>query len=182
MRELVADMLITLDSYALGEGAPAFFGYDGPELQRWIDAQASAPEELLMGRVTYELFSAMEQGGKGDPHMTERPKRVFSNTLQAPLAWKGSRLVRGELIGEVRTLKAQEGERLRTVGSLSVVKSLLRAGLVDRLRLLVFPLILGDTGREPLFAELPDIELELMRSTVLDGRILALEYRPKPPR
>jgi riboflavin biosynthesis pyrimidine reductase len=64
------------------------------------------------------------------------------------------------------------------MGSLSVVKALLRAGLVDRLRLIVFPQILGETGREPLFSELHDIDLDLVKTGVLDGRLVALEYRP----
>jgi riboflavin biosynthesis pyrimidine reductase len=58
-----------------------------------------------------------------------------------------------------------------------VVKALMGAGLVDRLRLVVFPLILGETGREPLFAGYPDISLELVGTGVLDGRLVTLEYR-----
>ncbi len=83
-----------------------------------------------------------------------------------------------DLVEEVRSLKAQSGDPLRTIGSLSVVKSLLEAGLVDRLRLVVFPQILGETGREPIFAGLPDVDLELIETNVLDGRLVTLEYRP----
>lgn len=181
MRELVADMLISLDGYALGEGAAPFFGMLGPDLQRWLDDQEATPEVLLMGRLTYELFSPENPNPPegNDRSMTNVPKVVFSSTLREPLAWANSRLLRGELAEAVSSLKNQEGERLRTVGSLTLVKGLLRAGLVDKLRLLVFPLILGDSGREPLFAELPDIQLELLSSTVLDGSILELEYQPQ---
>jgi hypothetical protein len=63
------------------------------------------------------------------------------------------------------------------IGSLSLVSQLLRAGLVDRLRLLVFPLIAGETGQEPAFARLPDIGLDLVGQSVLDGRIVLSEYR-----
>jgi riboflavin biosynthesis pyrimidine reductase len=59
-----------------------------------------------------------------------------------------------------------------------VVKALMEAGLVDRLRLVVFPQILGETGRGPIFAGLPDIDLELVGTDVLDGRLVALKYRP----
>jgi riboflavin biosynthesis pyrimidine reductase len=59
-----------------------------------------------------------------------------------------------------------------------VVKALLEAGLVDPLRLVVFPQILGETGREPIFAGLPDVDLELIETNVLDGRLVTLEYRP----
>ena len=79
---------------------------------------------------------------------------------------------------EVRSLKAQTDDLLRTIGGLSVVKALPRVDLVDRLRLVVFPLILGETGREPIFAGLPDIGLELVGTDVLGGHLVALEYRP----
>jgi RibD C-terminal domain len=72
---------------------------------------------------------------------------------------------------------------LRTIGGLSLVSQLLGAGLVDRLRLLVFPLIAGETGQEPAFARLPDIGLDLVGQSVLDERIVLSEYRPSgvPP-
>ena len=59
-----------------------------------------------------------------------------------------------------------------------MVKALLEAGLVDPLRLVVFSQILGETGRETIFAGLPDVDLELIETNVLDGRLVTLEYRP----
>lgn len=108
--------------------------------------------------------------------MNELPKLVVSTTLKEPLAWSKSTLASD--LDEIRALKQQSGDPLRTIGSLSLVKNLLQNGLVDSLRLMVFPLILGDTGREPFSAEFPDIKLELVESKVLDARLLALEYRP----
>jgi len=133
-----------------------------------------------MGRVTYEAMSAIvrDQPVEGADRMNELPKVVFSRTLGEPLEWENSRLAEADLVEEVRSLKAQTGDPLRTIGSLSVVKALLEAGLVDRLRLMVFPQILGNTGREPIFAGLPDIDLELAGTNVLDGRLVTLEYRP----
>ena len=181
MRELIADMFITLDGYAFGEGAPAYFGYPGPDLERWIDEHVADPQVLLMGRLTYEALLAYAQtepeAEKDADRMNKLPKVVFSATLQGSLEWNNSRLA-ADLLGEVRSLKTQNGDPLRTIGSLSVVKGLLVEGLVDRLRLIVFPQILGDTGREPLFADLPDIDLELIDTKVLDGRLVTLEYRP----
>jgi riboflavin biosynthesis pyrimidine reductase len=66
---------------------------------------------------------------------------------------------------------------LRTIGSPSLVRSLFRLGLVDRLRVLVFPMIHGVVGEEPVFAELPDTELDLTGTTVLDNRLVLLDYR-----
>jgi dihydrofolate reductase len=169
-----------LDGYAYGEGAPAYFGYPGPDLERWIDEHLATPQVLLMGRVTYEAMSAIvrDQPVEGRDRMNELPKVVFSGTLGEPLEWNNSRLAKGDLVEEVRSLKAGTDDPLRTIGSLSVVRALMGAGLVDRLRLVVFPQILGDTGREPAFAGLPDINLELVGTDVLDGRLVMLEYRP----
>jgi len=79
---------------------------------------------------------------------------------------------------EIRALKEEPGDPLRSVGSLSLVKNLAELRLVDRLRLVVFPQILGATGREPILAGLPDIDLELVDNQVLDSRLVLLEYRP----
>ena len=110
--------------------------------------------------------------------MNELPKVVFSRTLREPLAWNNSRLAEADLLDEVRSLKAGTDDPLRTLGSLSVVRALMEAGMVDLLRLVVFPQILGGTGREPIFAGLPDVDLELVDTNVLDGPLVVLEYRP----
>jgi len=75
-------------------------------------------------------------------------------------------------------MKAEGDRPLRTTGSLSLVRQLARAGLVDRLRLLLFPLIAGDAGREALFADMASADLELADHRTLDGRVLLVEYRP----
>jgi dihydrofolate reductase len=180
MRELIADVFVTLDGHAYGEGAPAYFGYLGPDFERLIEDDVAEPQVLLMGRKTYEMMWGIvrDRPVEGADRMNELPKVVFSGTLEGPLEWNNSRLVKSNLTDEVRSLKAEGGEPLRTMGSLSVVKALMEAGLVDRLKLVVFPLILGETGREPLFAGYPDIGLELVGTDVLDGRLVALEYRP----
>jgi dihydrofolate reductase len=116
MRELIADLFVTLDGYAYGEGAPAYFGYLGPDLERLIDDNVAAPQVLLMGLVTYEMMSAIvrDQPVEGRDRMNELPKVVFSGTLEEPLEWNNSRLVKGDLVDEVRSLKAEGGDPLRT--------------------------------------------------------------------
>lgn len=177
---LTADLFVTLDGFALGEGAPAYFGYFGPELERWVLDELAKPQRLVLGRTTYELLWEPAQRSTDEPsrRMNELPKRVFSTTLEEPLARSNATLATSSLRDEIQGLKQQPGDPMRMIGSLSLVKSLLQLGLVDRLRLVVFPLVLGNTGREPLFARLPDIHLELLESTVLDARLLVLEYHP----
>jgi dihydrofolate reductase len=180
MRELTVDLFITLDGFARGEESPAYFGYLGPDLQRWIDDELARRQVVLMGRVTYETMAAISQAGDYDDanRMTDLPKVVFSRTLQEPLAWANTRLVSSDPAEAIHELKEEPGDLLRTIGSPSLVKSLLRLGLVDRLRLIVFPQILGATGLEPIFSDLPDLDLELIEANVLDSRLLAVEYRP----
>jgi dihydrofolate reductase len=173
--ELTADLFVSADGYALGENSGPYFGYGGPELDRWIAGELGQPHLDVMGRVTYEALAAMSAAG--DP-MTAQPKAVVSGTLREPLAWANTRLLGGDGGTAIAALKRESPVPLRTVGSLSLVRSLFALGLVDRLRLAVFPLVLGPDGRQPWFAGFPRAGLDLVASTVLDGRIVLLEYRP----
>lgn len=110
--------------------------------------------------------------------MSALPKLVFSSALQEPLAWKNTRLLKGAVADEIRALKQQRGDPLRSIGSISLVKSMMELGLVDRLRLMVFPVILGSAGREPIYAGYPQADIALIDMNVLDSRLIALEYRP----
>ena len=179
MVELTADLFVSADGYALGENAGPYFGYGGPDLDGWIQAQLAEPHLDLMGRVTYEAMAAIAVASD-DPataRMTAQPKAVVSNTLQEPLTWPNTRLLRGDAGAAITALKKESGVPLRTVGSLTLVRSLFGLNLVDRLRLAVFPLVLGPDGREPWYASYPRAGLDLLASTVLDGRIVLNEYR-----
>jgi dihydrofolate reductase len=76
-------------------------------------------------------------------------------------------------------MKREDGAPMRVIGSLSLVRSLLRLGLVDRLRIMVFPQILGATGQEPILKGLPDIDLRLNATQVLGARLVLLDYSPE---
>ena len=78
----------------------------------------------------------------------------------------------------VRSLKAESTRGLRTIGSLILCRSLLQAGLVDRFRVVVFPVITGSTGRERIYDGYPDVGLEMVASRTFDGRLQLLEYVP----
>jgi dihydrofolate reductase len=175
MAELVADLFISLDGFAKGVDSGPFFDYAGPELDDWVRAAVSAPHLMLMGRVTYTELAEMSGVDTG---MDAQPKAVFSNTLREPLVWANTRLLSGDLAETIRNLKRDSDVPLRSIGSLTLVRGMLERGLVDRLRLMVFPLILGDAGREPALAGYPGTKLQLVDTTVLDGRLVMLEYAP----
>ncbi len=180
MRELITDLFISLDGFASGVNQPAYFGYFGQELGGWVRDHLAEPQVLLMGRVTYEMLASFSASATDElsARMRELPKVVFSGKLQDPLVWKNTRVLSGTLADEIKALKEQRGDPLRTIGSVSLVKSLMQQGLVDRLRLMVFPLLLGSAGREPIFANYVHTRLDLTQTRVLDSRLVLMEYRP----
>lgn len=180
MGTMTVDWFTSLDGYGLGEGWPPYFGLEGPGMFDWVMEQQERPHTILMGATTYGEMSAIVQDLGDDPtfeSLMQTPKIVFSSHLQEPLSWVNTELVREDAIAHVRMLKEQS-KSMRTIGSLSLGRSLLTAGLVDRLRVMVFPLVLGNTGRQPVYEGLPDLSLELISSRTLDGRLMLLDYKP----
>jgi len=180
MRELTADLFISLDGFASGAHEAAYFGYFGPELGDWVRKNLDERQVILMGRVTYEILAQFSASATDEvsARMSALPKVVCSSTLHEPLAWQNTSLIKGAVADEIKALKQQKGDPLRCIGSIRLVKSLVKLGLVDRFRLMVFPLILGENGKEPIYADYPRLPLELVNTTVLDSRLLLLEYRP----
>ena len=183
MAELTADLFVSLDGFAAGADAGPFFDYGGPELDRWVRDHLNQPHLILMGRVTYEALAQISSSAADDVgiRMNAQPKAVFSNTLSEPLAWQNTRLISGDLGEQVRTLKRESRDPVRSIGSLTLVRGLLGLGLVDRLRVTIFPLLLGGDGREPAYAGYPRTGLDLVGTRVLDSRIIMLDYRPSAP-
>jgi dihydrofolate reductase len=181
VRELRVDMFSTVDGYGGGgpQSAP-YWGYGGPGLQAWIDAQLAEEHIMLMGATTYRQLSEIVANGDDPtfPRMAQLPKIVFSKTLAPPLTWANTTIVDEPAETAVPALKATaDGLPMRTIGSPSLVRSLFRLGLVDRLRIMVFPAIHGAAGAGPVFAELPDLRLSLIGTTVIDERLVLLDYR-----
>jgi dihydrofolate reductase len=183
MTELTADLFVSLDGFAAGVDAGPFFGYGGPELDRWVRDQLIRPQLVVMGRVTYEVMAKISAAATDDisTRMTDLPKAVFSNTLGEPLAWQNTRLIGGDPAEGMRALKRQSPDPLRSIGSLTLVRGLLELGLVDRLRVTIFPLLLREAGLEPAYAGYSRAGLELTGTRVLDSRIVMLDYRPGAP-
>jgi dihydrofolate reductase len=180
MAELIADMFISLDGYAAGENVGPFFGLGGPELDARLREVLDQPQLVLMGRYTYLAMAGISMPGTDEVSrkMNERPKAVVSNTLSEPLEWENTRLIRGDLGEAISALKQTSDVPLRTIGSMALVASLMKLGLVDLLRVTIFPVTLGSDGREPMYAGFPRGEFGLVTCRVLDSRLVMLEYRP----
>ncbi len=180
MPELLVDFITSLDGCASADGWPGYWGMEGPEYLAWLDESPELAYTTLMGATTYRLMSEFA-ATSDDPsfvQLTQVPKVVFSSTLSEPLAWANTRLVGEDPVEAVRSLKAESGDGLRTIGSLTLCRSLLKAGLVDRFRVVVFPVITGSTGQERIYDGYPDVGLEMVAGRTFDGRLQLLEYVP----
>jgi len=180
MSNLKVDFIISLDGYGGADGWPGYWGMEGPEYLAWNASDSAAEYTTLMGATTYRLMSGFAADMADDPGMAAlgaMPKVVFSSTLEEPLEWANTELVATDAVEAVRAMK-ERGEALRTLGSVSLCRSLLKAGLVDRFRVVVFPVITGATGNDRIFDAYPDVALELVESRLFDGRLQMLEYVP----
>lgn len=179
MSELVCELIVSLDGFARGLRSPGYFGYFGPDFADWVATNTAVPHRMLIGRKSYELLNTIppEVRDAGWRAMAATPGWLFTRTLETS-TWPGLKIVSEDVVEFVQGVKESDGPELRTLGSLSLVRQLLRAGLVDRLKLVICPLVLPQTGVEPTFQGLPDMGFDLVSTQVLDGRVLLLEYRP----
>jgi dihydrofolate reductase len=187
MPELMVDFITSLDGYGAAEGWPGWWGMEGPEYLAWLGDQPEADYTVLMGANTYRLMSGLATDGEpGTDALAGLSKIVFSSTLREPLSWANTRLIAQDPVEAVRELKVEGRESMRTMGSLTLCRSLLAAGLVDRFRVVVFPVITGSSGRERVYDGYPDVSLGLVSNRTFDGRLQLLEYTPTvlagPPR
>ncbi|TMF59139.1 MAG: dihydrofolate reductase [Chloroflexi bacterium] len=168
MRKLIANEWMSLDgvvqapSYA-DEDMTGGFAHGGwharyfdDRSMDWVIDSVTGAGGFLLGRGTYELFAAHWPNAPEDQQVLAKPlnalpKYVASTTLSEPLAWEHSTLLRGDLVGAVRALKAQQGLDLHVIGSPGLVQSLLVHGLIDELQLMIDPLTLG--GGKRLFQD-----------------------------
>jgi dihydrofolate reductase len=182
MSTLMVDFIISLDGYGAAEGWPGYWGMEGPEYLAWIGEGAENEHTALMGATTYRLmsdFAAQMPDEPGLAALTAVPKLVFSSTLEKPLSWANTELVEGDAVEAVRDRKQRDARPLRTIGSVSLARSLLQAGVVDRFRVVVFPVITGATGTDRIFDGYPDVALDLVEHRTFDGRLQLLEYVPR---
>jgi len=184
MSRLTADFFVSLDGYASRgqEGQRWLFEHFEARLLGYLQSVLVEPQTLVMGRKTYTAMADYWMASK-EPQagpMNAHPKLVFSTTLSGPLGWTNARLAARPLAEEIRALARSAGE-IRTLGSLSLVRQLLDLGLVDRLRLLVFPEILGSSGTQPIYRGYPNLHWRLRSYSEVGDGVLLLEYAPRHP-
>jgi dihydrofolate reductase len=181
------DVFSSIDGFGSTNGDwGGYWGKQGPELLDRRLAVYGEQQRMVFGRNTYCEFARMlgsssQESEVRDPwvaRMTSMPATVVSTTLQGPLDWPNATIENGDAIDVVARLKAESEVPLRSHGSLSMNRSLMAGGLVDRVQLTLFPVITGKTGLTPIFQGAADFDLELLESRTLDGNIQELIYRP----
>jgi dihydrofolate reductase len=175
MRKIVASLFVSLDGVV---EAPEtwHFPYFNDEMGQIVGDQMAGRDTMLLGRRTYEEFAKFWPDQTGDiaDEMNGTPKLVASTTLDT-VEWANSTLIKGDVGQALTALKRGPGKDISIVGSATLVRSLLGAGVLDELHLLVHPIVVGRGQR--LFADEPDtIPLQLAESTTLSTGVLSLSY------
>ena len=172
MRKLKLAMYVSLDGVVEGPSWTAPYWND--ELSDLQAEYLYSSDALVLGRVTYETFAASFAGQKGGiaDAMNNMPKVVVSKTL-AKAEWQNSVLIKGT--DELSKLKQQQGRNIGVSGSPTLVRAMIREGLLDQLQLMIFPIVLGSGKR--LFAEDGNrVQLELADSRATKTGVLLVRY------
>ena len=184
-RKLVVFNMISLDGFFAGPNGELDWHVVDDEFNRFAEEQTPQWGGLVFGRVTYEMMAAYwptEEGTRDDPvvakAMNELPKLVASRTLKS-VDWENSRLAHDDIEAQLAKLKQEDGNDLAIFGSANLIASLLPAGLIDEVRLMVSPVVLGQG--KPLFLDV----YEMLKFHLIDTRTFAsgnvlLSYDMKP--
>jgi dihydrofolate reductase len=162
-------------------GPPDFWGqifkYHSNDVSGYLDNLLFAPDALLLGRITYEGFAEIwpSREGKMADRINIMPKYVASRTLKEPLAWNAT-LIQGDPVKEIGKLKQEPGQDLLQYGVGELTHTMLKYGLVDELRLLVFPFTFGKGPR--VFENMDINTLKLLDTKTFSSGVIALHYQP----
>lgn len=174
------DFFCSVDGYGSAEGWPGYWGKEGPELIQDRVQTFSQDQVLVFGATTFQEFRTYVTQFD-EPYyasLAELPKIVFSSTLEEPLGWANSTVLNEDAVMAIERLKRTTDLPMRSHGSITLNRALLAAGLVDRIEMMVFPAVTGRSGRASLLQSGAEFDLDLIESTVFDGRTVKLVYAP----
>jgi dihydrofolate reductase len=189
MRKLIVSTFLTLDSVMQAPGGPGedpsggfdhegwMAGYWDEQIESVMGEWMSPPFDFVLGRKTYEIFAAYwpHSDDPGAELINAATKHVASTTLKE-LEWENSKLIEGEVPEGVRTLKEEDGPELQVHGSANLIQTLLKHGLIDEFRLLIFPLVLGK-GKRLFDGGTVPAGLDLATSQILSSGAIKAVYR-----
>ena len=189
MRELIVNSFVSLDGVMQAPGGPEedpsggfeqggwSFGYWDEQMQTAMGESMSKPFDLVLGRKTYEIFAAFwpySDDPAAEP-LNQATKHVASTTLKE-VEWENSTLIEGGVPEGVRALKEEDGPELQVHGSANLIQSLLEHGLIDEIRVWIFPLVLG-RGKRLFEGDTVPAGMELASSQVSSTGVIMATYR-----
>jgi dihydrofolate reductase len=187
MRKVIVSEYVSLDGVMEDPGGAEEFEHGGwhnpffvEEIGKYKFDELFASDALLLGRVTYQGFAAAwpsmtDEAGFAD-RMNSLPKFVVSTTLEEPLEWNNSRLIKGDVAEEVSKLKQEPGQDILIYGSGDLVHTLMQHDLIDEYRLMFFPVVLGSGKR--LFKDGINTTLSLVETKTFSSGVVVLSYQP----
>jgi dihydrofolate reductase len=183
MRKSTVFNLMTLDGYIAGDNGDISWHNVDEEFQELANAASNSGNTLLFGRVTYEIMAGFwptDEALKTDPivaaGMNSSEKIVFSRTLRTA-DWNNTRLVKDDMLGEVRRLKQGSGKDLTILGSGSIVSQLAQEGLIDEYNILLNPVVIGK-GRTMFEGMTKKLALKLIETRRFGNGNMLLKYEP----
>ncbi|MGE5041700.1 MAG: dihydrofolate reductase family protein [Candidatus Levyibacteriota bacterium] len=194
MRRIITTTMITLDGVMQAPGVSKEDESEGFKYGGWQvgwDKEADAitdriqaePLDLLFGRRTYDIFAGYWPHHEDEPHWGKpysKAKKYVVSHKPVKLPWKNSQLISGDVVGEIKKLKDSNGPNLWVWGSSSLIQTLLKNNLIDRMYLWIFPLTIG-TGKK-LFAEgtIPE-RFKMVDGKITSNGIIFAAYEPSTP-
>ena len=181
MRKLIVEVETSVDGSMGGEHADFWkqlFRFHSPDVHEYLNELLFTPDALLMGQKTYEFFATVwpARQGKDADRINSMPKYVASRTMKEPLRWNAT-LIKGDVAEEIRTLKQQPGGSLLQYGVGELTRTMLEHGLVDELRILVYPFAFGEAPR--IFDHMGVHTLKLLDTKTFSSGVVALRYQPE---
>jgi dihydrofolate reductase len=180
MRKLIVEAEVSLDGAMGGENTDFWqqvFPFHSPDIDQYLDELLFMPDALLMGQKTYEFFATVwpTREGKGADRINNMPKYVASRTLKEPLRWNAT-LIKGDVVEEIKKLKQESGGSLLQYGVGELTDTMFKHGLVDELRIVMFPFTFGEGPR--VFEHMGVNTLKLLETKTFSSGALALHYQP----
>jgi dihydrofolate reductase len=180
MRKITVEVEVSVDG-AMGSESMDFwnqvFQFHSEDVQAYLNDLLFMPDALLMGQKTYAAFAEIwpARQGKDADRINSMPKYVASRTLKEPLTWNAT-LIKGEAVEEISKIKQEPGKGLLQYGVGELTHTMLQAGLVDELRILVYPFTFGEGPY--IFEHMGVNTLKLLETKTFNSGTVALHYQP----
>jgi dihydrofolate reductase len=178
MRKIIVSTMVSANG-VMEDPQNWSFDYWSDELGAYVRDQLFASDAVIAGRVTYEAFAEAWSARAGADDFADRinslPKFVASRTLKEPLTWN-STLIKGDVVAEIAKLKQQSGQNILQYGTGELTHTLMKHGLIDELRLIVFPVAVGTGGH--IFDNIDQTPLKLLETKIFGTGVIALHYQP----